>query len=331
MPKPRKTLVSLDATPYYHCVSRCVRRAFLCGMDPHTGQSFEHRRLWIQNRIIRLADIFAVDVCAYAVMSNHVHVVLHVDREMAAGWTVHEVTRRWSGLFPGNSLAQRFLAGEVLSKSEHEILEHCARDWRYRLTDISWFMRCLNEPIARRANQEDDCTGRFWEGRFKSQALLDEKALIACMSYVDLNPLRAGMTTRAESADFTSVQARIVKAHTSDDPNDPHNQPRELMPFVDNSHTYATKGLPMPLNDYLDLVNWTGRAIIQARDGAYPDEVPPTLKRLHIEPEHWLYMAQYFESRFKGLVGAAHTLKAVCKRLGYHRTPSLRACTTLLT
>ena len=76
MPKPRKALVSLEATPYYHCVSRCVRRAFLCGVDDHSGQDYEYRRQWLQQRMKQLTNAFSIDICAYAIMSNHYHLVL---------------------------------------------------------------------------------------------------------------------------------------------------------------------------------------------------------------------------------------------------------------
>src|SRR5690606_26816082 len=172
MTRARRELVSLDATPYYHCISRCVRRAFLCGMDRDSGRDFSHRRAWIVSRIKQLAAVFAIDVAAYAVMSNHFHVVLRVDAERAGEWSRDAVIDRWRALFAGPPLLQRLVAGDSLLDAELAAIESVVETWRDRLTDISWFMRCLNEHIARLANAEDHCKGRFWEGRFRCQALL---------------------------------------------------------------------------------------------------------------------------------------------------------------
>ena len=209
MPQPRKRLVSLADTPYYHCISRCVRRAFLCGIDAHSGFDFSHRRGWIVERMKKLAGLFAIDLCAYAVMSNHYHVIIRVDREQALSWSDVEVAKRWLQVFTGPELAQRFIKDEMLSVGELDRVKVWIDSWRKRLHDLSWFMRCLNEPIARMANREDHCKGRFWEGRFRSQALLDERALLACMAYVDLNPIRAALAGTPEASDFTSIQERI--------------------------------------------------------------------------------------------------------------------------
>lgn len=251
MPRPRYTQVSLDTTPYYHCVSRCVRRAFLCGTDSATGNSFEHRRGWIENKMLELAHVFALKLCAYAVMSNHYHVVLYVDAETANGWSMREVIEHWHALFKGCLLSSRYLQGQCLGKAELKALEEVVATWRSRLMDISWFMRCLNESIARQANAEDNCTGRFWEGRYKSQALLDEAALAACMAYVDLNPIRSRVAKTPEQSEHTSIKKRIDKAKKAHLPNHINQQLKSLMPFAGNPRKKMPTGLPFRLTDYL--------------------------------------------------------------------------------
>ncbi|MEW8657331.1 MAG: transposase [Candidatus Thiodiazotropha endolucinida] len=325
MPKPRKVQVSLETTPYYHCVSRCVRRAFLCGEDSHTGKSYEHRRQWIVDRIKQLAEIFAIDICAYAVMSNHYHIILHVDAEKATGWSEQAVIERWERLFSLPVIVQRYRTREVISKAERDAVSELVTKWRKRLHDISWFMRCINEPIARQANQEDGCTGRYWEGRYKSQALLDEKALAACMTYVDLNPVRAGMAETPEQSKYTSIAERTNKLKRGRIRAKQANNPAGLFPFIGYPRKSMHNGLPFRLKDYLELVDWTGRAILEHKRGYIPCDQPSILDRLQIDPQHWLYMTQHFESRFKGIVGASHKLKEACQRLGYQRTPNLGA------
>jgi len=316
MPKPRKSLVSLEATPYYHCVSRCVRRAFLCGEDKLTGKNFEHRRQWIEDRLLVLANIFAIEIAAYAVMSNHYHVVLHINHEQALSWSELEVVEHWHRLFKGSLLSQRFYQGDVLNKAELNALSEQVCEWRDRLMSISWFMRCTNEPIAREANHEDEATGRFWEGRFKSQALLDEKALAACMAYVDLNPIRARMAESPEQSDHTSVKQRIEQALKTQQPYKPDQQPDSLFAFAGNPRKNMPDGIPFNLADYLELVDWSGRIIREDKKGYIPDHLPTILQRLDMDARHWLYLTKNFEQPFKGLVGAAHHVRKACEDLG---------------
>lgn len=217
MPIARSKQICVTSTPYYHCISRCVRRAYLCGKDAITGQSYEHRKTWVEQRMLRLSRYFAIDICAYAVMSNHTHLVLKVDIEKASSWTREEICSRWFALFRQTTLSSTFMdekKRQGMSAAELIQVDKMTEIYRSRLSDISWFMRTLNEYIARKANAEDACTGRFWEGRFKSQALLDDASVIACMAYVDLNPIRAGIAENIEQAEYTSIKRRLEASAT---------------------------------------------------------------------------------------------------------------------
>ena len=330
MPTPRMALVSLDATPYYHCTSRCVRRTFLCGTDSE-GRNFSHRRGWIEQLLIEQAKVFCIDVAAYAIMSNHWHVVLYVDQAEAKALTDEEVIRRWHALYQGNYVSQKYVKGETLSGGQQLYLRRCAEEWRSRLMNISWFMRRLNETVARLANAEDDCTGHFWEGRFKSQALLDEKALAACMAYVDLNPVRAKMAKTPETSDFTSAKRRAEKAMSSQSPNHPNQQLPDLLPFAGNPRESMPKGIPMRLTDYLELLDWTGRQIRSNKRGSISEDEPGILERLDIAGSDWLHMTQHFESDFGGLVGAVDQLRSKARHFWKEakerrRVYALKAC-----
>jgi putative transposase len=308
MPKARKRLVSLQDTPYYHCISRCVRRAYLCGQDVSSGYSFEHRRQWIVDRINLLSSIFSVDVCAYAIMSNHYHVVLHIDVEKAKRWSNHEVAERWLRIFSGPLHVRKWFAGSTISDGELIMVNQTLQTWRQRLHDLSWFMRCLNEPIARMANAEDQCTGRFWEGRFKSQALLDERALLSCMAYVDLNPIRAGMSSTPEESDYTSIQHRVrgPEEHT-------------LMPFVGEDQITGVPGceeLPYALRDYLELVDWAGRQVRPDKRGVIDAQLPNILQRLSMDDATVLdYLSTKHDLPLRAL-GSVERLRAMAESVG---------------
>ncbi len=310
MPLARYRLVDPGTTPYYHCVSRCVRRAFLCGTDSCTGRNFDHRKQWILNRIKRLSSIFTIDVCAYAIMSNHFHLVLCIDSQAATALSDKEVVARWLQLFKGPELARRHLAGESLTAWESEALLSLVEVWRSRFSDLSWYMRCLNETIARQANAEDNCTGRFWEGRFKSQALLNEAALISCMAYVDLNPIRATICDTLESSEFTSIQERLR------DRAGAQSTARKswLKPLNSPGEPDSREKIPIQSSDYFELVDWTGRAIRQDKRGAIPAHVEPILKKLDVVEKNWVENTEQFGSRFYRALGRVNQIRKLARR-----------------
>jgi REP element-mobilizing transposase RayT len=275
----RQNLISLNDTPYYHVVARCVRRACLWGVDDYAGRDYSHRKTWVLERLAHLSTIFTIDICAYAVMSNHYHLVLHVDRAIAEQLSREEVAVRWMRLFSAPLVVKRWLANQA-GGTERDLAEQIIDVWRHRLYDVSWFMKCLNEHLARRANAEDECTGRFWEGRFRSQALLDEAGLLTAMAYVDLNPIRAGAAKAPEESEFTSMYQRIREIRTQ--AIDLFVPLREFEPSRPTGST-----IPFRLDDYLELVDWSGRCVRADKPGSIDPRLPTILSRLKVDPSSW--------------------------------------------
>jgi REP element-mobilizing transposase RayT len=157
----------------------------------------------------RLASVFAIDILTYAILSNHMHIVARTRPDIVRGWSDKEVALRWLRIFPGCRIDEHL--GDPTTNSVDALANDANRikQIRIRLSDPSWFMKALCEPIARLANFQDNVTGHFWEGRFKAQAITDEAGLLACSMYVDLNPIRAAMTTTPEESIHTSAYDRI--------------------------------------------------------------------------------------------------------------------------
>ena len=287
-------------------MTRCVRRAFLCGVDAESGDSFEHRKAWVEERILELGAIFAVAVYAYAVMSNHVHVVVFVDPDAAARWSDDEVGERWARLFPirlpdGSIDEQATRSRARATAGNPERAATC----RACLASLSWFMRCLNEPIARRANKEDECTGRFWEGRFKCQALLDDAAVLACMSYVDLNPVRAKLADGLADSAHTSVKRRIGLSNGE-----------STHPLRAVAASVPEPAMSLAEVDYLALVDWTGRQVRPDKRGAIAEATPSVLRCIGVDAGAWRYQVLGIESRYWRAIGAADALAQKAAEMG---------------
>lgn len=306
----RKQLIDSAVTPYYHIIARCVRRSYLCGFDSKTGKSYNHRKDWILERLSLLVECFSIGVCSYAVMDNHYHLVLHIDQRLADQWNDKEVLSRKHKLFPLTPMEQLYMDGAQLSASSQEEVVGCISLWRERLRDLSWFMRCLNECIARKANREDDCKGRFWESRFKSQALLDLESLQACMAYVDLNPVRAGVSSSLEGASYTSIQQRII----GEGSRGIHKECKPTLVAFDNTNNNNERhSIPFALEDYVIYLQAVG-------------SVPRTdkksgscfLKETKSKTNNKVKLLSGLESAYGWVIGTAENLRQLSAKMNLH-------------
>lgn len=355
MPRARKYLIDDNRPGCFHLISRCVRRAWLCADDA------QPRRAWVRDLVREAAGAFAIEVLAYAVMSNHLHLVVRSDPKRVLGWSVAEVARRWAGahLRLGKDGSPVAWTAEELARRERDGL--WIAKTRLRLRSVSWFMKCVKERLARRANRADGCTGHFWEGRFQSVALLDQAALIACMAYVDLNPIRAKIADRPETSDFTSIQERIAvrqehrragamldeagqagaaplsptlraaaEAHRGAGP-----EAGLLLAPIARATGDGRSPPWLDLDDYLTLVDETGRIVRSGKRGAIPARLAPILDRLQLDLDAWLDLMRRGGSFLGGAFGhlAARAAEAIRRgtkwivdiTCGLYRDPEPRA------
>lgn len=335
MTMPRRQLVDVAVTRFYHCISRCVRQMFLC------GDRFAHRKVWIESRLEFLATHFAISVCGFAILDNHLHVLCRLDPGVADDWSDHEVVRRWSAVYRPS----------FLDVDDPEVLqawiEHQCRDvgrvarYRERLQDLGWFMKALKEPLARLANKEEGCTGTFWEARYKSIAVLDEEALLATCAYIDLNPLAAGVAKTPEVARHTSIKQRVdhVRKHCSLGTlklaakaksvaaarvEADLEQSHWLCPLQDRSNAGADREGMLPgfsLSGYLELVDWTARLCRTGR-ARITEEVAGIMARLGTTAECWRSHLRKLMTKTRWVgnycATSAERLKTVARLRGVH-------------
>ncbi|QEG02139.1 hypothetical protein Mal15_62220 [Stieleria maiorica] len=322
-----------------HAITRTTRACYLLGDDPATGKNYDHRKRWVESLIERFAAQFAIDVLAYSVLSTHHHQMLRSRPDVVATWDNTEVARRWLMICPkrkdadGNPMAPTDPELDTIRNSPDRLSEI-----RLRLSDVSWWMRLLNQRVAQRANREDGASGRFFEDRFKGIPVIDDESVLACAVYVDLNWIRACMAETLELSDYTSAQRRIASLET--EPKEPEID-RDLQseasaesdageeasrqrlsdsflapvnlceataqpgPQPSGKHARCSdKGfLPISNAEYLELLDWSARQVVNGKSGKTPGHLPPILLRLGLSPTIWLELVADFDDLFTTMAG----------------------------
>lgn len=324
-----RSIVLSDKESVYHCISRCVRRAFLYGFDSVTSKDYDHRKQWIKNRLMLLVKIFTIEVLQYAIMDNHTHTMVRTRPDILNNLDDKEIILRWLLLYPKKGISDDLegdLAKEYIAKELNDSAKIATL--RNRLGSISWFMKSLNEHIARMANKEDDCKGRFWEGRFKCVRLETKASLLSCAVYIDLNQIHAGKAETPETSEHTSVYERIHGAdvsyksaieNSSDDKESQKNSNiKEPDLWIAPIHdTENRKGfLPISFTEYLKILDTTGRELKNGKQGSIPADLEPILVRLGILSSGWLNAVKTFNAGFSYFAGDEQVLTSIADKIG---------------
>ncbi|MCC9603030.1 hypothetical protein LOC67_20980 [Stieleria sp. JC731] len=322
----RGEIIDPNEPTIVHAISRTVRGIYFLGTDPVSGKNFDYRKRWIEDLLRHFAGLFGIDLLCYSILSNHYHLVLRSRPDIVDHWSDLEVARRWLSICP-----KRRVGGMASEPTNHEIDSICngpgkIEEIRKRLSDISWWMRLLNQRVAQRANREDKASGRFWQDRFVAVRIDDEESLLACAAYVELNPIRAAMAETIEHAEFTSIGKRIESEFQCQLMQGDHNRPaaREVSfakrirvdhflskLFIDERSSSvgsepgelgqrcSNKGfLPINCKQFVELLDWSARQLKPGKRGKTPMHYPPVLERLGISERSWITVISGFDKAF---------------------------------
>jgi hypothetical protein len=337
----RRQLIDVSVTRWYHCMSRCVRGAsLLC-------HGTSDRKAWLENRIEELAQIFAIGVGGFSVMDNHLHLLVRLDPDVTADWSDDEVVRRWGRLCPPRDKSRKPLPiSEDWVQGRLQDIPWVAKT-RERLQSIGWFMKFLKEPLSRQANREDQCQGAFFQGRYRSVAVLDTEALLAVGVYIDLNPVAAGIADLPETSDYTSVKQRVDHIKAEDQTAQLEaakagsvagslaasglEEKVWLCPIEDRRRLGSSReGMfeGLSIGSYLLLVDHTGRLYREGK-ARISAELTGILDRIGSSAESWQRRLEKLKNgRWFGRFFAAsgRTLREMASRLNVRRVVNLAGC-----
>ncbi len=342
MTSARSQLVDVELTRWYHVISKTVRGAFLLGEGDHT------RKQWIEDRLKLLASVFAVEVGGFAILDNHLHVLIRLEPEQLDGDSDEAILRRWAVVFPPRGADRKALEKidqwVELKLNDKAFVQKC----RQRLGDLGWFMKCLKEPLARLANKLEQQTGAFWQSRFKSIAILDDEALLATCAYIDLNPVAAGIAKLPEESEFTSAKARVDDCRESGRLDDLQAARAGsvagvkaaagigadfwLCPIEDTREQGGSRtGLldGFSLGSYLQLIDYTSR-LIRTGKACVSADVTSLLDRLGTSASVWEHNLRHMFASSKQLGHAfsfhRERLNEAAKHRGIGRMANLNGC-----
>jgi len=340
MTTARGDFMQADIRSTFHICSRCVRQCYLLGFDEETGKDYSARKEWVPERLKVLQKVFMIEIYAYAIMCNHYHLILNNRPDLANALTIEEVAERWLMIHPTSFMRSAKLSKPRPEDIEELFIKYTVEEIRLRLSDISWFMRELNQYIAIKCNKADQLKGAFFDGRFTSQFLADDEAIASCMVYIDLNPIRAKAASSIEDSYYTSGYDRM-KAQTAktnleafqathkEEDSLTYHQLKEvdtqkaiiqetawLAPLAPNAPDLkndlklasAPDLAPQPFlsfttEKYLELLDLTGREYHKNKPGAIADKFAPILTAMGFQHKHWMLRIRHYGSWYYRAIG----------------------------